>query len=139
VIAPVRPRVADRSEAGAATLLAVAMAGVLLMVGAALAVVGAMVVAHRQAQASADLAALAGATAAARGEDPCQAARVVARLNGGTLVACAVDESGVTVQVRVLGPHWLGQESDLEARARAGPDRASTDLAESSWRGLDEE
>ena len=110
-----------RGQAGAATLLAVAMAGVLMVVGAALAVVGAMVVAHRQAQASADLAALAGATAAAQGKDACQAARDVALLNAGTVVACAVDAGTVTVEVRVPGPHWLGQQSDLHARSRAGP------------------
>jgi secretion/DNA translocation related TadE-like protein len=110
-----------RGQTGAATLLAVAMAGVLMMVGAALAVVGAMVVAHRQAQASADLAALAGATAAAQGEDACQAARDVALLNAGTVVACAVDAGTVTVEVRVPGPRWLGQQADLDARARAGP------------------
>lgn len=110
-----------RGQAGAATLLAVAMAGVLMLVGAALGVVGAMVVAHRQAQAGADLAALAGATAAARGEDACSAARAVAILNDGTVVACSVDQGNVTVEVRVPGPHWLGQQADLEARARAGP------------------
>jgi len=110
-----------RAEAGAATLLAVAMAGVLMMLGAALAVVGAMVLAHRQAQASADLAALAGAAAAARGGDACQAARDVARLNDGTVIACAVDGGTVTVDVRVPGPRWLGQQADLDARARAGP------------------
>ena len=110
-----------RGQAGAATLLAVAMAGVLMMLGTALAVVGAMVVAHRQAQASADLAALAGATAAAQGGDACQAALDVARLNDGTVVACEVDGGTVTVEVRVPGPHWLGQQSDLDARSRAGP------------------
>ena len=112
---------AGRGEAGAATLLAVALAGVLLLVGAALAVVGAMVAAHRQAQAAADLAALAGATAAARGDVACWSARAVAQRNEATLVACAVDGGAVTVEVRVAGPRWLGQESDLEARARAGP------------------
>jgi secretion/DNA translocation related TadE-like protein len=129
---------ARRGEAGAATLLVVALAGVLLLVGAALAVVGAMVAAHRQAQAAADLTALAGATAAARGGDACQYARVVARLNDATVVACAVDGSVVTVQVRVTGPHWLGQTADLEARARAGPDRASP-IRRTSREGIDEE
>jgi secretion/DNA translocation related TadE-like protein len=110
-----------RGQAGAATLLAVAMAGVLMVVGAALAVVGAMVVAHRQAQGRADLAALAGATAAARGGDACGAARDGALLNDGTVIACAVEGGTVTVEVRVAGPRWLGQQSDLDARARAGP------------------
>src|SRR5829696_7617326 len=97
------------------------MAGVLTVVATALAVVGAVVVAHREAQAAADLAALAGAAAAARGEDACQAARALALLNAGTVVACALDGDTVTVEVRVPGPHWLGQHADLEAWARAGP------------------
>ena len=118
---------ARRGEVGAATLLAVAVAGVLLLVGAALGVVGAMVAAHRQAQAAADLAALAGATAAARGDDACQSAEVVAKLNDATVVGCAVVGEAVTVEVRVPGPHWLGQEADLEARARAGPGQTSPD------------
>ena len=110
-----------RGQGGAATLLAVAMAGVLMVVGAALAVVGAMVVAHRQAQGSADLAALAGAIAAARGEDACRAARDVALRNDGTVIACAVEGGTVTVEVRVPGPRWWGHQHDLDARARAGP------------------
>jgi secretion/DNA translocation related TadE-like protein len=110
-----------RTERGAAALLAVAMAGVLLMVGAALGVVAALVVDHRRAQAAADLAALAGAVAAGRGDQACPAAADVARGNGAELVDCAHDGRVVTVRVRVAGPHWLGQEADLEARARAGP------------------
>jgi uncharacterized membrane protein len=64
-------RQSGRGERGAATILVIAMAGVLLLVGSALGVVQAMVVAHRRAQAAADLAALAGASASMRGEDPC--------------------------------------------------------------------
>ena len=48
-------------QRGSATLLVLAMAGVLLLVGSALGVVAAMVRAHRVAQSAADLAALAGA------------------------------------------------------------------------------
>ena len=62
---------ASADERGSATLLAVAMIGVLVLVGAALGVVGAMVHAHRVAQSAADLAALAGAEARGRGGDPC--------------------------------------------------------------------
>ena len=113
-----------RDEAGAATLLVLGMTGVLLLVGAALGVVGAMVVDHRRAQAAADLAALAGATATAQGDPGCAAAGEVAQLNGAELVDCSTDGSPmgatVTVRVRVNGPHWLGQQADLEASARAG-------------------
>ena len=112
-----------RQECGAATVLALAMSGVLLMVGAALSVVGAIVVDHRRAQAAADLAALAGAAAAGRGDPACVAAGAFAGLNDAQLLACSLDAEGttVTVRVRVRGPHWLGQQADLEASARAGP------------------
>jgi secretion/DNA translocation related TadE-like protein len=91
------------------------------MVGAALGVVGAMVVAHRRAQAAADLAALAGAGALARGVDPCASAAAVAEANDATLTACTVAGAQVRLVVTVAGPRGLGQTGDLTARARAGP------------------
>jgi secretion/DNA translocation related TadE-like protein len=121
----IRAQATRRGERGAATILVIAMAGVLLLVGAALGVVQAMVVAHRRAQSAADLAALAAASAPARGEDPCEAARVIARLNDAVLLACVLDpgtgSGAVTVRVEVPGPHWLGQQADFAASARAGP------------------
>ena len=111
----------ERGERGAATLLALGMAGVLLMVGAALGVVGALVVDHRRAQAAADLAALAGAVSTARGDSGCAAAGEVAQLNDAELLDCVIDGATVTVRVEVSGPHWLGQQADLQASARAGP------------------
>lgn len=110
-------------ERGAATVLVVAMAGVLLLVGAAAGVVGAIVVAHRVAQSAADLAALAGAATLAEhsGRDPCAAAAAVASANDAALAGCAVEGSEVAVEVTVGGPRWLGQDQDLSARARAGP------------------
>ncbi|MFB9765365.1 Rv3654c family TadE-like protein [Nocardioides kongjuensis] len=119
------------SQRGAATVLAVAAAVVLLLVGAATGVVGAIVVAHRRAQAAADLAALAGATSLAGagaghpGRDPCAAAAEVATANGASLVTCVVEGSDVVVEVRVSGPRWLGQDRDLAAAARAGPEGRS--------------
>jgi secretion/DNA translocation related TadE-like protein len=112
----------DRGDdRGAATVLAVACLGVILLVGAALGVVAAMVHAHRQAQSAADLAALAGATAAGRGADACAAAARVAGANGGTLTDCAAGPDDVRVEVTVTGPRSLGQQHDLVAEARAGP------------------
>jgi secretion/DNA translocation related TadE-like protein len=110
-------------QRGAATVLAVAMTGVLLLVGAATGVVAAIFVAHRKAQAAADLAALAGATALAdrSGEDPCGLAADVAAANHATLTSCAVEGEDVVVEVGVTGPRWLGQDDDLTGRARAGP------------------
>ena len=111
----------ERDERGSATLFAVAVIGVLVLVGAALGVVGAMIHAHRVAQSAADLAALAGAEARGRGRDPCAAAASIARSNGASLDSCAVDGFDVRLQVTVTGPHWLGQRHDLSAQARAGP------------------
>lgn len=110
-----------RDERGAASLLVVSCVAVLLLVGSALGVVAAMVRAHRAAQSAADLASLAGAAAHQRGEAACVAAGAVATANGASLDACAVAGDDVLVTVTVPGPHWLGQEADLSADARAGP------------------
>lgn len=108
-------------QRGSATVLVLAMAGVLLLVGAALGVVVAMVRTHRLAQSAADLAALAGARAAQLGGDPCGQAAEIARANGARLTACSSEGSVVTLRVTVPGPHWLGQSADLSADSRAGP------------------
>ncbi len=108
-------------ERGAATVLAVALSGVLLMLGCALALMAAMVADHRRAQASADLAALGGATALARGHDACEAAARVAQANRGLLSSCEVNGSVVVVAVSVPGPRWRTWVADLEGHARAGP------------------
>jgi secretion/DNA translocation related TadE-like protein len=97
------------------------MAGLLLLLGMALGVVASMVVAHRLAQSAADLAALAGAQAAIRGEDGCAVAARVAADNGARVTACAADGRTVQVSVTTPGPRWLGQTGDLSARSRAGP------------------
>ena len=68
----------SRDQRGAASLLVVALLSVLLLVGAALGVVAAMVWAHRVAQSAADLAALAGAADLQEGEDACAAASRIA-------------------------------------------------------------
>ncbi|WP_395656600.1 Rv3654c family TadE-like protein [Nocardioides sp.] len=108
-------------ERGGATVFAVACLALLLLLGAALGVVTAMVHAHRSAQAAADLAALAAADAVGSGRDPCGAGTAVASANGARLDSCVLDGREVTVAVTVAGPHWLGQAADLTARARAGP------------------
>jgi secretion/DNA translocation related TadE-like protein len=108
-------------ERGSAVPFAIACIGLLLLLGAALGVVTAMVHAHRQAQSAADLAALAAADAVGSGRDGCAAGGMVAAANDARLIACAVDGRDATVTVTVDGPHWLGQVADLSADARAGP------------------
>ena len=110
-----------RDDRGAASMLVVTCLGVLVLVGAALGVVAAMVHAHRTAQSAADLAALAGAAAVQRGADPCASAASVASANGASVDGCRVDGQDVRLEVTVPGPRWLGQSADLTAEARAGP------------------
>lgn len=106
---------------GSATLFAVSCLAVLLLLGAALGVVAAMVRAHRMAQSAADLAALSAATALGRGGDPCAAGTATAVANDARLTGCSVTGREALVRVEVAGPHWLGQTADLSAEARAGP------------------
>lgn len=108
-------------ERGSATVLVVAVSGLLMVIGAALGVVAAMVQAHRVAQAGADLAALAGAHALAAGRDGCLDARRIASANHARLASCRVDGRDLVVTVVAAGPHWLGQRADLSGEARAGP------------------
>lgn len=117
------PPVAEhgRSDRGSFVPFAVACLGLLVLVGAALAVVGALVVDHRRAQSAADLGALAGAAASARGEDGCAAAGRTAAANGARVLSCGVMAGGLRVTVVVPGPRWLGSVGDLRAEARAGP------------------
>jgi len=110
----------SRGERGSASLFAVSCLAVLLLLGAALGVVAAMVKAHRVAQSAADLAALAAAGAVGDG-DPCAAGADIAAANGAQLESCAIVGREATVRVTVTGPHWLGQTADLSAEARAGP------------------
>lgn len=109
------------SERGSAVPFTVAALGLLLVVGSALGVVGAMFVRHRQAEAAADLGALGAATAVEQGTDACAAAADIVAANGAALDSCAVIAPDVVVKVRVDGPGWLGQHGDLTATARAGP------------------
>ena len=108
-------------ERGSAAPFAVGVIGLLLLLGAALGVVGAIFVAHRTAQSAADLAALAGANALQVSEDACAAATAIADRNGARLRSCEIADEDVTVTVEVHGPRWLGQSGDPVARARAGP------------------
>lgn len=118
------PRGPAEGEQGAATVLVVAMAGVLLFVMVGLAAAGGLVTAQRRAQAAADLAALAGASALAAlsgPTDPCAEAARVAGANAAALDACAPDGRSVRVTVSVDGPDVPWREVRVSAEARAGP------------------
>ena len=107
-----------RSELGGATVLIVAMAGVLMFVMTGLAAAGGLVTAQRRAQAAADLAALAGAS---RPDDACARAGEVAAANAAVMEACRLDGADVTVEVSVAGPRVPWRDVRVTAEARAGP------------------
>jgi secretion/DNA translocation related TadE-like protein len=109
------------AERGSATVLVLAFAVVVLLLGSALGVVAAVVRAHRIAQSGADLAALSAARALSLGADPCAEAGRIADADGVRLADCRVEGYAVSIVVTAPGPHWLGQISDLSAQARAGP------------------
>ena len=107
-----------RPDDGGATVLVVAMAGVLLFVTLGLSAAGGLVTAQRRAQAAADLAALAGASTAG---DACAEAARIAAANEGVLETCRIAGSEVTVVVGVPGPDVPWREVRVTAEARAGP------------------
>ena len=113
-----------RGDKGGATVLVVAMAGVLMFVMVGLAAAGGLVTAQRRAQAAADLAALAAASALAEVSGPtdaCAAADRVAGRNAAVLDACAPVGRAIRVTVSVAGPDVPWREVRVTAEARAGP------------------
>lgn len=115
----VSPSTGCRHDRGAATVLAVACVGLLLVVALALAEVGAWFAADRRVRAAADLAALAAAASVVT--DPCAQAELVAERNGAELVSCEVVGREVSVVTSLPAPSRWGPSVDLTGRARAGP------------------
>lgn len=109
---------ARRPEDGGATVLVVAMGGLLMFLTLGLAAAGGLVTAQRQAQAAADLAALAGAAAL---DVACEEAAGAAAANSAAVDRCGVDGSEVRVVVSVAGPQVPWGEVRVSAEARAGP------------------
>jgi secretion/DNA translocation related TadE-like protein len=109
-----------RGDRGAAMVWALALAGVLVIVGGAGLSLGELALAHARAGNAADLAALAGASSPS---DPCGAADRVAAANSAALLDCTFDSGDLFVRVGVSSPRlarWLASER-LEVTARAGP------------------
>lgn len=113
-------KVGTRDQRGAAIVLVLGMVGILtslaLIAGGAVA----LVVAHRKAQAAADLAALAGATDLQAGRDACAGAGRIAEANGALVASCTTDGVEVRVTVLMRTSPFLGRR-ELRALARAGP------------------
>ncbi len=111
-------------ERGAGTVLAVSMLGFVMLVATTLGLVAGVIRAHREAQAAADLTALAAAQTLVAGGDPCRTAAELASANRGELLDCVATSIDVRVTVRVAGPRWWGLGVDPAAESRAGPDRS---------------
>jgi secretion/DNA translocation related TadE-like protein len=99
-----------RDDRGAALVVAVALAGLLVVLALVGGAVTDLVAARQRAAAAADLGALAGAPAAPTSETgACAAAAWVVRQNGATLRTCAVVDGDVRVTASA-GPRapWSG-------------------------------
>jgi secretion/DNA translocation related TadE-like protein len=114
-----------RDDRGSGTVLMGAVMSVVVALAAAASVVAGYLVSHHRARSAADLAALSGAAAYARGADACDHARQSARRNGAQVTRC--DRVGdpvdfvvtvrVVVEVRVRSP---GLPRRVEGEAHAG-------------------
>lgn len=113
-------------ERGSATVWAVGLAALLFAVVMAVVFTGAVRVARHQAQAAADLSALAAARVAfADPGESCGKASLIAAGNGAEITRCSVGDDGIAdVQAAV----WLSLPvpfgsggTRVTARARAGP------------------
>ncbi len=114
-------------ERGAATLIALALSGVVIMAALVTADLGALAVARARAQTAADLAALA-AVAPAGGDSAVDRATEIAAANGAGMTRCTCEpmEAVISVHRRVLLPPF-GVPVEVRAYARAvlpGPDTA---------------
>lgn len=90
-------------EEGYATVATAGFAAALVTLCGVVIAAASLVVAHHEARVAADMAAVAGAFAAYRGEDACLVAGAVVGDNGASISSCAVDGVDVTVTARVRG------------------------------------
>lgn len=111
----------SRGEGGWGAPVVVALTGVLVTVTIAAAVLGRLLVEHRQAAAAADLAALAGAVAVQHGQDGCAAAAESVGHHGAELRGCTVDGERVRVEAAMPAREVWGRRIQVRATAHAGP------------------
>jgi len=120
------------SDRGSATIVALAISSLLVLVAAGLVGVGRLVSAHVQATAAADAAALAAAPVTFLGRDPPAEAADYARANGARLVTCSCPLNRTfdlrVVTVEVVRDVDLGPLGTHNVRARAAAEFAPLDL-----------
>ncbi|NLE97706.1 MAG: hypothetical protein GX596_06925 [Propionibacterium sp.] len=113
----------DEKGGGAVLTLGIALA-LFVTIGAATVLIG-WFAGIRQAEQVAEIAALAGASAAVGGGEPCVGAEQAAAHNDAALTHCTVRGSGPDVVVEAgvtvaLVPDLPGMPSHIERRATAG-------------------
>lgn len=106
----------EANDDGYATVAAAGIIVAIVAVSLSLMGVASHVVARHQGQLAADMAAVAGAEAFARGKPPCPAAQETAEANHATVDSCRTDNRDVLVEVTA----GISVTS-ASARARAGP------------------
>lgn len=109
-------------EAGAATVYAASVAVLLTTVALVVTQVAGLVRLKHSVAAAADLSALAASRASVDGDDPCAAARVIARRNGAIVLTCRMDFDVATITTRGTSHTWWGHRWAFERKARAAPD-----------------
>ena len=119
-----RPRsapITGATDSGVATVWAASAVAVLTVVLVACLHLGAALLARHRAESAADLAALAAAREAVRGEAPaCLRAAQIATATGGEVVRCRLVGWTALVEVRVSGPFALPGLTTASGRAAAG-------------------
>ncbi|HET9827818.1 MAG TPA: Rv3654c family TadE-like protein [Nocardioidaceae bacterium] len=113
-----------QDQHGSATVLAAVLMAALMGCAMLVTVVGEAVTVQRRVEAAADLGALAGASAAQRGEDACAAAGSVVTRNRARLTECSATGDVVTVRTTRATRPLLGLRFTLRSRAMAGPTNA---------------
>jgi len=114
--------VTRRSDRGSATVHAVSIAIVLLVLTLVLVQAAGLVRLRHRVAAAADLAALAASQTSVAGGDGCAAARDIARRNGARIVRCRMDFDVATVTARATSRPWWSASWGAEQRARAAPE-----------------
>jgi secretion/DNA translocation related TadE-like protein len=111
----------SRDEAGYGTVLGLSLAMVFLAVAGAVATLGAVSVTRHQAEATADVVALAAAGHAWEGQDAaCRAARRLSDQHHASLLECRLDGLDAYVVVGVRAPGRLSSLGLVHGRARGG-------------------
>ncbi len=111
-----------RTERGAVTIHAAAVAMMLVVAAMVITEMAGLVRLRHRVAAAADLAALSASQASVAGEDACMAARGIAERNHAEVLTCRMDYDVATITARGASRTWWGHRWAFEQKARAAPD-----------------